>query len=125
MQNTYSPLPPRKGKKDEMFPVSLEEDVRALSHLHGRFAGWLNAREGAVRWQLVSWERAGETWGCFLGAPCGHQPDCVSPPGGTRLVRGSVGVVSSREWGKHSGAGGPLERLGSQQAPAAIPFRWL
>lgn len=67
MQNTYSPLPPRKGKKDEMFCIYVEEEVRALSHPHGRFAGWLNARQGAVGWQLVSWEKAGEAWGCFVG----------------------------------------------------------
>lgn len=86
MQNTYSPLTPRKGKKDETFYIYVEEDVRALPHLQGRFAGWLNAREDAVGWQLVSWEKAGETWSCFLGAPCGHQPGCLSPTGGMRLV---------------------------------------
>lgn len=82
MRNTYSPRALRMGKKDEMFYIYMEEEVRALSHLHGRFAGWLNAREDAVGWQVVSWEKAGEAWGCCLGAPCGHQPGSVSPTGG-------------------------------------------
>lgn len=86
MQNTYSPLPLRKGKKAEMFYAYMGEEVRALSHPHGRLAGWINAREDAVGWRLVSWEKAGEAWGCCLGAPCGHRPGSVSPTGGMRLV---------------------------------------